>query len=417
MATTGCDAALIETIETAQAAIDEAALIRSLQHIVRIRSVHDPDRPDGNETVATEYICTLLDKWGMKYTRWDVTPGRPNVVVDLQGVTPGPTLIFEGHTDVVTEGDAESWSSDPFSGEIRDGLLIGRGAADMKSGLMAMIYAARALQQTDAPFSGRVRLAILADEEGLMLGAKDFARQGYLRDATAAVICEPEGRRVCLAQKGAIRLRIDLTGKMAHGCMPEEGANPIVAVGEIIARCRSLEKEVQDRHTPHPLLGKFHLTPTVTRAGSIEQANVIPSQATLMLDVRTTPQHDHAEIIRELEALVREGVESVEGVSYALTVVDDRLATETDQDDPIVAATVAAHEREFGSTPEIGGVPGSTDGTIFWAATRLPLVTCGPGDTTIPHQVDEFVRVDEVTSYARIYVDLALRYLRTKERG
>lgn len=415
MAATGRDAALIETINTAQAAIDEMALIRSLQDIVRIRSVHDPARADGNETAVTDYICALLDRWNMRYTRWDVAPGRPNVVVVLDGMASGPTLIFEGHTDVVTEGDSQSWSQHPYSGDIHDGRLFGRGSADMKSGLMAMLYAARAIQLSNVPFAGRVRLAVLADEEGLMLGAKDFARQGYLRDATAAVICEPEGKRVCLAQKGAIRLRIDLSGKMAHGCMPEEGANPITALGEVLARCRMLERAIQQRHPPHPLLGKFYLTPTVTHAGSPEQANVIPSRATIMLDVRTTPQHDHRVIIGELEEIVQRSVASVEGVGCAFTVVDDRLATETEVDDPIVVATVAAHEREFGSPPEFGGVPGSTDGTIFWTTTRIPLVTCGPGDTTIPHQVDEFVRVDEVSSYARIYVDLALRYLRSKE--
>ncbi len=248
-----------------------------------------------------------------------------------------------------------------------------------------------------------------------MQGARAFVAEGYLDDAAAAIICEPEGGRVCTAQKGALRLAVTFTGKMAHGCMPDEGANPLSALAESVVALRGLEADILKQGDPHPLLGRFSLSPTVVSGGMTEQANVIPASATLMLDVRTCPEHDHEEIVTSIHAVVESATARITGVTCEVTLVDDRPATETAETDAIVAAAVAAHERVFGQIPPIGGVPGSTDGTIFWMARQTPLVTWGPGDTTIPHQINEFVRLDEVVGYARAYVHAVLGYFASLE--
>ena len=408
---------LVQRIAAAQSRLDERGLLDALQMLVQIPSVYDPSVPDGNERAAAGFVAALLARWGIDFRTREVAPNRPNIVADIIGVRPGPLLVFEGHTDVVTAGDRAAWTVDPFAGKLRDGRLYGRGACDMKGGLAAMLFAARALHESGSDFAGTIRLAVLADEEGLMRGAKGFVADGELDGANAAVICEPEGDRVCIAQKGAIRLQVTLTGKMAHGAMPEEGANSITALGLIINRCRILQREIQAEHSPHPLLGTFYLTPTVALAGEREQGNVIPSTAKLLLDVRTTPANDHAAAIERVTDVVTAAVTEVDGVSCQVEVIDDRPATETDVDDPIVRAVLAAHQAETGQTPPFGGVPGSTDGTIFWAATRVPLVTYGPGITTLPHQADEYVDLGEVVRYARTYVAAALRYFELMERG
>jgi succinyl-diaminopimelate desuccinylase len=408
--------ALAQRIAAAQACIDESRLIDALQALVRIPSVYDPAVPSGNERTAAAFVMSRLDDWGISYRTREVAPSRPNIVADIVGSRPGPTLIFEGHTDVVTAGDLAAWSVDPFGGEIRDGRLYGRGACDMKGGLAAMLFAAQALNVAGRDFAGTIRLAILADEEGLMLGAKGFVADGELDGAAAAIICEPEGDRVCIAQKGAIRLRVTLTGKMAHGAMPEEGANPVAALGLVIGRCRDLEREIQAEYPPHPYLGRFYLTPTVALAGEREQGNVIPSRAELLLDIRTTPANPHPQTIERVTAAVRDAAAAIDGVSCSVEVIDDRPATETDPEADIVQAVIGAHRDETGQHPPFGGVPGSTDGTIFWAATGLPLVTWGPGITTLPHQADEYVEVAEVVRYARAYVSAALRFFDMNER-
>jgi succinyl-diaminopimelate desuccinylase len=411
------DAGLLARIASAQDALDSVGLIDTLQALVRIPSVYDPTRPDGNELAAADLIAALLDRWGIPYTRREVAPGRPNLVAEVVGSRPEPVLVMEGHTDVVTAGDPAVWSVAPFGGEIRHGLLYGRGATDMKGGLCALLFAARAIQASGVDFAGTLRLAILADEEGLMLGAKGFVADGYLNGVTAALICEPEGDRVCIAQKGAIRLRVRLHGKMAHGAMPEEGANPLTALAEVICACRALERELQAERAPDPLLGPCYVTPTVALGGEREQGNVIPAGAELLLDIRTTAAQEHAVLLDRLAGAIGRAVASVDGVTHQIEVIDDRPATATDPDDPAVRAVVAAHEAETGLTPPFGGVPGSTDGTIFWAATRLPLVTYGPGPTTLPHQADEYVAVADVVRYARTYISAALRYFALMERS
>lgn len=407
---------LDQQIAAAQALLDSAGLVDALQALVRIPSVYNPALPNGNEIEAANLIASMLDTWNIPYRTREAAPSRPNIVADIHGTRSGPLLVFEGHTDVVTAGDRAAWSIDPFAGEIRDARLYGRGACDMKGGLAAMLFAARAIHESGTDFAGTIRLAILADEEGLMQGAKGFVADGELDNAAAAIICEPEGDRVCIAQKGAIRLRVTLSGKMAHGAMPEEGANPITALGEVINCCRRLERDIQAEHPPHPLLGPFYLTPTVALAGEREQGNVIPARAELLLDIRTTPSHDHLSVIERISTEVAHAGAEIDGISHRVEVIDDRPATETDPNAPIVAAVIAAHEAETGTTPPFGGVPGSTDGTIFWAATRLPLVTYGPGITTLPHQADEFVDLDEVIRYARTYIAAALRYFDQMER-
>jgi succinyl-diaminopimelate desuccinylase len=404
-------------IAAAQSRLDERGLLDVLQALVRIPSVYDPAVPDGNERAAADFVSGLLDNWNIDYRTREVAPNRPNIIADIPGSRPGPLLVFEGHTDVVTAGDRAAWTVDPFAGEVRDGRLYGRGACDMKGGLAAMLFAARALHESGSDFAGTLRLAVLADEEGLMRGAKGFVADGELDGAAAAIICEPEGDRVCIAQKGAIRLGVTLTGKMAHGAMPEEGANPIIALGLIVSRCQALEREIQSESSPHPLLGAFYLTPTVALAGEREQGNVIPATAELLLDIRTTPANDHDATIRRVTDAILAAVAEVDGVTGQVEVIDNRPATETDADDPVVRAVVAAHQAETGQIPPFGGVPGSTDGTIFWAATRVPLVTYGPGITTLPHQADEYVDLDEVVRYARTYIAAALRYFDLMERG
>ena len=143
---------------------------------------------------------------------------------------PDERLLFEGHTDVVTEGDERAWSVDPFGAELRDGRIYGRGSADMKSGVAAMLFAADAVVRAGS-FPGRIVVAALVDEEGMMSGVRDFVARGHADGIDGAICCEPEGGEICHAAKGALRLRIDLTGKMAHGAMPFEGRNPNRAAG------------------------------------------------------------------------------------------------------------------------------------------------------------------------------------------
>ncbi len=390
------------------AGIDADALVEFVQQLVRIPSVHDPAR-GLDEQPAAELVAEQMRVFGWDPEIDEVAPGRPNVIAVVDGGGgPGPTLMFEGHTDVVTEGDG--WTVDPFGGELSDGKLWGRGAADMKGGLAAMLFATDALARREA-FPGRVVLAALVDEEGMMLGAKDLVARGRTDGVDAAICGEPEGGEICHVAKGAVRLRVDLHGKMAHGAMPFEGRNPNRAVAAAIAALADLEHVLQQRHGDDPYLGQVWVTPTVLAAGAAAQMNVMPANASVWVDVRTLPGLDHAALVPELADVVAAAAAPL-GIETEVTVIDDRPAIAVPEDDRLVRALWEAHEAVGGSAPRLGGVPGSTDGTIITSRTGIPTVVYGPGGKWIAHQADEFVEVDDLLRHAEVYVEAAHRFLR-----
>jgi succinyl-diaminopimelate desuccinylase len=389
--------------------IDHAALLQFTQDLVRIPSVYDPDN-GRTEEPAARLVWQQLRGMGMHPVYDEVAPGRPNVYGMVDGGLPGPTLCFEGHTDVVTEGDLGEWTRPPWGAEIEDGLLYGRGSADMKGGLAAAIFAARAVADT-GPFPGRILIAALVDEEGMMIGAKHFVATGQADDVDAAIICEPEAGEVCNVSKGALRLHVTFHGAMAHGAMPHQGRNPHPAVGRFLLGLAALESEVQARHGRHEHLGLSYLTPTVLRGGDPAQMNVIPSRADMWVDVRTIPGQDHGDLVAAVSSLAVESG-APHGVEAVLDVLDDRPAVLTPPDAPVVQALWDAHASVTGETPRLGGVPGATDGTVLTARTGMPTVVYGPGGKWIAHQADEHVAVADISRAAEVYVEAALRYLR-----
>ncbi|NJC10379.1 succinyl-diaminopimelate desuccinylase [Micromonospora profundi] len=388
--------------------VDEQAVVALTQELVRIPSTWDPAR-ERSEQPAAERVAEVMRGFGWQPEVVEVAPGRPNVVAVVDGGLPGPTLMFEGHTDVVTEGSRDEWTVDPFGGEIVDGRLYGRGSADMKAGVAAMIHATRAVELA-GPFPGRIVVAALVDEEGQMLGAKHFTTTPLAAEVDAAIVCEPEAEEICAVAKGAVRLLVTCTGRMAHGAMPQHGRNPIPAVAELVQALSRFQAELQVVPGEHEHLGLTYLTPTVLDAGSADQINVIPGRAVLGVDCRTVPGVDHAALAERVRSDAA-AIGARHGVTFAVDVVDDRPCAVTPEDHPIALAVARAHRDVTGVEPAFGGVPGATDGTILWRDSGIPNVVYGPGPKWIAHQPDEYVEVDDVVRKTRVYAEAALVFL------
>jgi succinyl-diaminopimelate desuccinylase len=388
--------------------IDADALVEFTRALVRIPSVYDPGR-GLCEQPAAELVAAQMAAFGWEPQIDVVAPGRPNVIATIDGDRPGRTLLFEGHTDVVTEGDRSSWSWDPFGAELRDGRIYGRGAADMKAGVAAMLFAADAVARSGS-FPGRLVVAALVDEEGMMLGAKDFVARGHAAGIDGAICCEPEGGEICPVAKGALRLRIDLAGVMAHGAMPFQGRNPNRAVGRVLTALAELEDRLQQRHPEHPELGRTWVTPTVLRAGEPAQMNVMPGAAQIWVDVRTIPAVRHEELVDEVRDVAAAAGRPLD-IDVDVEVIDDRPAVELDDGHALVRALCDAHTDVRGTPPRLGGVPGATDGTVLMSRGAVPTVVHGPGGKWIAHQADEYVEVDDIVEHARVYVAAAQRFL------
>lgn len=409
---------LMSVIKLAQQAtntIVEKDVVELTQQLVQIRSVYEPGK--SSEQEVAEFIVQLLRGKGLKPLVETVWPGRPNIICDWSGSSfnssQHKTLMFEGHTDVVTEGDSSTWTHPPFAATIIDGKLFGRGSADMKAGVAAAICALDAIRKVAPDLAGRIRLGIVCDEEGMMTGIKHFIQQGHADEIDGAIVCEPEENEICLFQKGAMRLNITFTGVMAHGAMPYAGVNPIAALSSFIEKVKVLQKQEQERLGEHEFLGLPWFTPTIIKSPIIGEAqlNVMPESAYLALDIRTVPGQDHDLILKQLDEFAKALEQTTPRLKIELDCFESRPWTQTPKDNPLVQAIEKAYPLIFKGQPKYGGVPGATDGTFLHAWANVPIVTIGPGLRTIPHQRDEYVAVEDVVQSARLYAAAAIYFL------
>ena len=404
-------------LSTLLAKIDADEVVELTRALIRIPSVHRPGDPDANESRVAAFVEAWLRREGFAVIVQPVAPGRPNVIGWIGEKTPGRhSLLLEGHTDVVTEGDPADWTWPPFGAEMVDGRIYGRGAADMKSGLAAAMVAGAAFIRAGITPRGKLVVGALVDEEDGMIGVRHLVDSAIGRELYAAIICEPEENELCLEQRGVVWARFRVRGKMAHGAMPEAGINPISCLGVILREAPALERRLRrvcerSRHLRPPTV-----TPTVihgpARGVGVPQSNVIPAVAELVLDVRLTPGIDADGIRTELEAVCRKAEGAVPGVKVEWEAINSfRLATRVDKSEALVQAMIGGVKAGAGRSPRYGGVPGSTDGTILRMELGIPIVTCGPGNRLIPHQVNEYVDGAEILESARIYAASALNYL------
>jgi succinyl-diaminopimelate desuccinylase len=409
-------------------AIDPDELITLTAELVKINSVWDPVAGTSEQFVA-EHVAQWAQKQGFNTQIEEVAPNRPNVIISWSAGRGKRTLMFEGHTDVVTPGDASVWKYDPFGANIVGRRMYGRGTNDTKGNLAAMLIAMKALKSSAVDLQGAVVGGVLCDEEDQMLGVRNFIKKGHADKITAAVICEPQDGLICTSQKGAIRARYLVTGRMSHGAMPLSGLNCAPAVARLIDGLHQMEREAITRAGRDEYLGWPSFTPTVIQAPATgtPQLNVMPGEAQILIDIRTTPSQSHQQIIGKLTSLSTEtenqvrqnyrnydhvlGLNRNPDLTVQVEILTDRPCTLTEREDPIVKSAHWATRTMTNKEPIYAGVPGATNGTFLWALKNIPIVTMGAGDRQVPHQVDEWVDLDQLIETAKIYALIALHYL------
>ena len=364
-----------------------------LRQLVRIDSCNPP----GREEPAAAFLAALMEEAGLEVTTTPFAPGRANVLGCWRGTGSGPALLLNGHLDTVP-AEASQWRHDPHAAVIEDGILHGRGSVDMKGGVAAMVMACVALARSGVRLGGDVLFAGTAGEEVDCIGARQLLTADF-GPVAALVVGEPTGLDVVRAHKGAIWLEITITGKAAHGSMPDEGCNAILAMHRIIERLLSFEPVCD----PHELLGP----PTLnlgTVAGGVK-TNVVADRCVLTIDVRTVPGQDHRDVIEELNSLCTSVDEP--GVGVATRVLTDRSAVETADDHPLIqtALRVAGDVLERPSFAR--GVSYFSDASVLAPGLGVPTLIFGPGDERLCHQVDEQTEVSAVARATRFYLELA----------
>jgi succinyl-diaminopimelate desuccinylase len=406
--------------------IDPDELIKLTAELVRINSVWDPAAGTSEAHVA-ETISAWSQRQGFRVDLDEVAPQRPNIIISWPTESKKRSLLFEGHTDVVTPGDVSAWKYDPFGAEIVGRRMYGRGTNDTKGNLAAMPM--KALKRSAVELCGPVIGGVLCDEEDQMLGVMDFIKRGHADKISAAVICEPQDGMICTTQKGAIRASCLITGRMSHGAMPLSGLNCAPAIVRLIDGLHRLEKQAATTFGQDEYLGWPSFTPTVIRspASGPPQLNVMPREAKVLVDIRTIFNQSHEKIIDDLQALAAEIEKRVSDnyrkydrllnlrrrhdLRVQVEILTDRPCTLTDRSEPVVQAADWAVRSVTAKTPVYAGVPGATDGTFLWALKSIPIVIMGAGDRQVPHQIDEWVDLDQLIETAKVYALTALHYL------
>src|SRR4051794_27381500 len=294
-----------------------------LQRLIQFNTVNPP----GNEQAAQEFLKEMLEGAGFECELLSAVPGRPNLVARLRGGSDGPGLCFLGHVDTVL-ADAADWSVDPWSGELRDGCVWGRGALDMKSQVAAEIAAACSLAEDGwRPESGELLVVVTADEEaGAVHGAKWLCEQTPDKVRCDVVVNEGGGdsfsfrdRRIYLvevAEKGVFRFTLTTHGSAGHASIPRIGDNALTKLAPIIKELAESRPVVERSDAGDALTAALGLDPSDDPVGELEQAdprlavlfeptlgvtfaptmvsasekiNVIPARAKLQVDCRVPP--------------------------------------------------------------------------------------------------------------------------------
>jgi succinyl-diaminopimelate desuccinylase len=405
---------ITETEAKALSFIDTKELIRLTQDLIRIDSVIRPETGNTEAGVVRFIRDWISRELGVDPLIETVAPGRENIILTIDSGKPGPCLMFEGHTDVVSEGNRELWQHDPFGAEIEAGKIFGRGACDMKAGLAVNLLTVKTLLKSKVDFKGKMRLGIVCDEEEFMTGIQDFIRRGHADDVDACLVSEPEENQLCISMKGALRAIVRVKGKMAHGAMPLTGINTSVRLARIILAFDEFERSEIKRCGKDEFLGWPSVTFTVVQTpppGEPIQLNVMPSESMAYLDIRTTPRQDHRKIRQQLQEILDRLAQADPDFCAQIEFIADKPVVTMDREEPIVRAAAGAYKDITGKDPVYNGVPGATDGTFLRDLKGIPSLVNGPGPRHVPHQTDEYVQIDELLEALQIYILSTLRYL------
>jgi succinyl-diaminopimelate desuccinylase len=320
--------------------------------------------------------------------------------------TAGPNLCFAGHTDVVPVGDEAAWTSPPFAAEVADGVLIGRGAADMKSAIAAFIAAvARTLEQ--GPPAGSISLLITGDEEGVATHGTRAVVEALMAEGERidhCIVGEPTSSAVLgdmakIGRRGSINAAIAVEGRQGHVAYPDRAANPVPVLVRLLAR---LESRELDRG--YEGFQPSNLEVTTIDVGNAA-TNVIPARATARLNIRFNPAHTGKALADWITGEAQAAGAGFDGrVTVTPSISGEAFLTKPGAFTDLVAGAIA---ETVAVTPDLSTTGGTSDARFIRA--MCPVVEFGLVGATM-HAVDERVAVADIEALSRIYQRIIERY-------
>ncbi|HUJ76307.1 MAG TPA: ArgE/DapE family deacylase, partial [bacterium] len=329
---------------------DKDDAVRLLADFVRVPTVNPP----GSDLPGAELLARELEKRGLRPELTKIGPGQANVTARVSGTGEAPALLFNGHIDVVPPG-AVPWKHDPFGGQVEDGKLFGRGAADMKSGLAAMLVAVQAFARglpRDMRPRGDLIFSAVCDEEIGAAGALRLAADKVTRGVGAVVIGEPTGFNAYVAQKGLCWMELETMGVTAHGSMPHLGRNAIEDMHALLTEVLSIHPQ----QGPDPSHGT-----TTLNIGTIHGGvgpNVVPDLCRVSLDFRLPPGVAQDDLMEQVGAAITRARSKHPGLCVNIRPTGSRAAVATPARDRIVQLVLQVCRETLGRRMEPLPTPG-----------------------------------------------------------
>jgi len=297
-------------------------------------------------------------------------------------------ILLSGHFDVVPVGDQTKWTYPPFSANIVDGKIHGRGSADMKGGITSLIGVMKNLN-SNPYFMENYELVFLgtADEEAGMSGSYLLSKKGYVNNADLIIIAEPTNLNVGVAGKGLLWATIQVTGKSAHGSMPQEGHNAIEGVLKIIPQIYNCLEDKSNK-----ILGRSTINIGKIHGGT--KINIVPDYAELEIDFRLIPEQEHEKVINNLRKI------ELDPYSIDVNITNTLQSLLTDINHPFIQNLKNITNSEF------IGLSYATDACKYINPTNfIPFVIFGPGDPNIVHKPNEWIQLEQVYQATEFLID------------
>ena len=329
----------------------------------------------------------------------------PIVVATFDTGRPGPTILLDAHVDVVPPGEPETWTTPAFEPGLRDGNVYGRGACDMKGGLVSAVEALRSLQADPDGLTGKVLLALVPGEEDGGSGTFALLEAGYTADL--CVIPEPTGLDIVVAHGGAITFTLDVPGKAAHASMRQEGVSALDNLSYLVEALKEDERRRNEAESD-PRMTAIGL-PYPTIIGQVEGGNWA---STVMDSVQAhgrygvTVSQDATGAASDLREAVATACANHPFLADHPAVVSiwggrfDSATVPTDHELP--QALLQAHHAVTGATVNCVGAPYGADMRLFVQEAGIPTVMYGPGSVRVAHSADEHVPLEEVVVCAEV---------------
>ncbi|WP_419895347.1 ArgE/DapE family deacylase [Macrococcus psychrotolerans] len=404
--------------------ISEEEKVKILSDVIAIKSVND------NELSVCEYLQKLLSQYNIESTIEKINKSRANLIAEIgEGK---PVLAFSGHMDVVSEGNSENWKYDPFEMTEEDGKLYGRGTADMKSGLVAMVIAMIEINNANLLQKGTIRLLATAGEEMEQKGSAQLYSNGYMDDVDALIIAEPSESMIAYAHKGSMNFRVTSRGKSSHSSAPFMGQNAIKPLIEVIREVEnefnhvlkdvefkvldfsSLSDKVKKEFNieiSSESLGSAILTNTIIQGGN--QVDSIPEHAVAEFNARTVPEFDNDKMKQLFNKIIEK--HNKEG-NLSLDIDLDLPSVATNENNRLVTLTKKHGENHLNMNLLVAPTMGVTDASNLLKDKdeNFPFVMFGPGNPSLAHQTNEYVEQEKYIKFIEIFKQTALDYLNEK---